>query len=67
MHPVPVQIGRAVPDAADPLGLSAAPIQEDTRFAPKKSFFGSIGSRMNENLIKGKEYVGLQRSGPARN
>ena len=38
MHPVPVQIGRAVPDAADPLGLSAAPIQEDTRFAPKKSF-----------------------------
>ena len=64
MHPVPVQIGRTVPDASDPLGLSAAPIQEDTRFAPKKSFSeASTGSRMNENLIKGKEYVGLQRSG----
>ena len=64
MHPAPVQIGRTVPDAADPLGLSAAPIQEDTRFAPKKSFSeASTGSRMNENLIKGKEYVGLQRSG----
>ena len=62
MHPVPVRSAGGA-GCIGPTGSVAAPIQEDTRFAPKIFSEASTGSRMNENLIKGKVYVGLQRSG----
>ena len=64
MHQVPVKIGRPVPDASDSHALEAQSLKNGSRSIAKQTFSESSTSmRMNENLLKGSEYITLQRSG----
>ncbi len=64
MHQVPVKIGRPVPDASDSHALEAHSMKNGHRPVPKQTFSeSSTSKRMSENLLKGTEYISLQRSG----
>ena len=64
MHQVPVKIGRPVPDASDSHASEAQSQKDGLRSHPKQAFSESSTSRrMSENLLKGAEYITLQRSG----
>ena len=64
MHQVPVKIGRPVLDASDSHALEAQSLKNGSRSFAKQTFSESSTSmRMNENLLKGSEYITLQRSG----
>ena len=64
MHQVPVKIGRPVLDASDSHALEAQSLKNGSRSIAKQTFSESSTSmRMNENLLKGSEYITLQRSG----
>ena len=64
MHQVPVKIGRPVPDASDSHALESHSCKNGLRSLPKQTFSeSSTSKRMSENLLKGTEYITLQRSG----
>ena len=64
MHQVPVKIGRPVPDASDSHALEAQSSKNRPRSITKQTFCeSSTSKRMSENLLRGSEYITLQRSG----
>ena len=64
MHQVPVKIGRPVPDASDSHALEAKSLKNGPKSNTKQIFSeSSTSKRMSENLLRGSEYITLQRSG----